>query len=161
MINQAAEQSYSSIKVNLKEEEEQLAEKIKVINRELEQHLDWCEDIRAEINLYKEELSECDDRDSNREKTKSEETDELKRSHTGADGILFQDDCGSSEGVTWQETSSETEVCRKDAGSTDTKSQHSQETDPSDKITTHDDEDEAEETEEAEETCETGTGGKI
>lgn len=155
--HQAEEQSYSSIKVNLKEEEEeeeQSAEKIKAINPELEQHPDWSEGISAEISLYKEELSECDN--SNQEETKSEETDELRLSHRETDGILLvlQDDCGSSEGG----TITESEVCQKDAGSTDTKSQHSKKTDPLDKITTQEQHDDESETEE---TCQPGTGGNI
>lgn len=166
MIHQAEEQNYSRIKVNLKEEEEdeQSAEKIKVINPEQDQPRDWCENIRAEIILYKEEVFEFDARDSNREETKAGEPDEPKLSHTGAGGkpLVFQDECGSSDGVMWLRMSSDSEARQEGAGCTDAKSQHNQKTDLPDNLTTQEQQDtEAEDETEDVETSEPGTGGKL
>lgn len=142
-MHQAEDQSHSSTEVNLKEEDEESAKEINMINPELEQQPDWSEDIRPKVNLCKEELSECDDKDSNRDEIKS-----------AGIHLVFQEDCGSSNGATWQQTISESEECQKDAGSADTQSQHSQKTEPSDKIT------QEKQAEDTEETSEPGSAGK-
>lgn len=95
----AAEQRHSSIKVESKEEEFESRQQINTVNPELHRHPDWCNaDIVAEIRLYKdqeeEEAAVRDDRESNWEETKTEETDELQQSLTGPDGmvLVFQED---------------------------------------------------------------------
>ncbi|KAK2863380.1 hypothetical protein Q5P01_002913 [Channa striata] len=119
VIHQEAEENYSSIKVDVKEEKES-EDGIKVLNPELSHHLHWLGDTETEIILYKE-VSECDDRHSNWGETKAEEIDELEPSHMQADEILLvlEEDSDSAEGVMWLSQGYKVSECCKSTTTTD------------------------------------------
>ncbi|XP_076580942.1 uncharacterized protein LOC143316961 [Chaetodon auriga] len=87
-VDLAAEQGHISIKVELKEDEEQLDvhESPQHADTELDQKPDWCDTNREGAGA-----PECDDKDLNSEGDKSQE---LQPSHTGAGGtqLVIEED---------------------------------------------------------------------
>ncbi|KAI3375880.1 hypothetical protein L3Q82_003758 [Scortum barcoo] len=138
-------QSHASIEVELKEEDEQPEdfENLSQINMKQDQQPDRCD-----VDFCKEEVqgvSECDDKDPNCEVSKTEERNELRPTHTGADGTLsvVQNNGGGTCGAKWliqdyrlseplKTTLSNSAERQEEADSTDAKSQH----DPSDNVST-------------------------
>lgn len=96
------EQSFPSVEVELEEDNEQL----EADGCSEKPRSERCRtDLRADISLCKEEEEalECDNRGVSWVEIKAEETDELQPGHIVADGTLlvFQEDDGGSDGVTW------------------------------------------------------------